>query len=162
MQTPLMSARRRRRLTISQENDLTLISLGNMEIWDGVDLSLIRDTLFEQVLDFGHRDFALDLTSVKYIPSGFFGMLGEWKDRGINITILGVQPNVAQMLWFQQYFTEFRPGYFCLEAEPKFLMDTAFDDDVETDASSQEMAVELMTTEEWTDCAGMVEEAIAY
>ena len=96
MQTPLMSKRRRKRLSISCENGITLISLGEMEIWDGADLALIRDTLFEQILDFEQRDLALDMKTVKYIPSGFFGMLGDWKDRGISITVLGVQPHCGQ------------------------------------------------------------------
>jgi hypothetical protein len=160
MQTPLMSTRRRKRLTIHQENGSTLISLGEMEIWDGADLALIRDTLFEQILDFEQRDLVLDMKTVKYIPSGFFGMLEDWKDRGINISVLGVQPNVAQMLWFQQYFTELRPGFFQLEAEPNFLMENVFRDD-EADATVEEETVEEMRTEEWSDSTNIIAEAIA-
>jgi len=158
MQTPLMSKRRRKRLSISYENGITLISLGEMEIWDGADLALIRDTLFEQILDFEQRDLALDMKTVKYIPSGFFGMLGDWKDRGISITVLGVQPNVANMLWFQQFFTEFRPGYFRLEAEPNFLMEHVFRDD-EADAAHVD---EQIANGEWEDSsASVIEEAMA-
>jgi hypothetical protein len=170
MQTPLMSTRRRKRLTIRQENGSTLISVGEMEIWDGADLALIRDTLFEQILDFEQRELVLDMKTVKYIPSGFFGMLGDWKDRGINISVLGVQPNVAQMLWFQQYFTELRPGYFQLEAEPNFLMENVFRDD-EADATieeetvdpmmAEEISTEVMTSGEWSDSTNLIEEAIA-
>ncbi|MBD3672340.1 MAG: hypothetical protein HUJ26_02335 [Planctomycetaceae bacterium] len=129
MPTPLMSKRRRQRLTIHQEKGSTLISLGAMDIWDGADLALIRDTLFEQIFDYNLRNFILDMQTVKYVPSGFFGMLGEWKDRGVQITIKGVQPNVSGMLWFRQFFTELRPGYFGLESEPKFSVDAVLRDD---------------------------------
>jgi len=129
MQSPLMSTQRRKRLTITEQDGRRLISLGEMEIWDGADLALIRDTLSEQIVDFGRRDLALDMKTVKYIPSGFFGMLGDWKDRGVNIAVYGVQENVGRMLWFQQFFTELHPGCFRLEAEPKFSMDVKFRDD---------------------------------
>lgn len=129
MPTPLMSKRRRQRLTIRKENGSTLISLGAMDIWDGADLALIRDTLFEQIFDHKLRNFILDMQTVKYVPSGFFGMLGEWKDRGVEIAIKGVQPNVAEMLWFRQFFTERRPGYYGLESEPKFSADAVLRDD---------------------------------
>lgn len=129
MQSPLMSTRRRKRLTITEQNGSRLISLGEMEIWDGADLALIRDTLYEQIVDFGRRDLALDMKTVKYIPSGFFGMLGDWRDRGVDIVVYGVQENVGRMLWFQQFFIELRPGCFRLEAEPKFSMDAKFHDD---------------------------------
>lgn len=156
MQTPLMSTRRRKRFTITEQNGSTLISLGEMEIWDGADLALIRDTLFEQILDLGRRDIALDMKTVKYIPSGFFGMLSDWKDRGINITVYGVQANVASMLWFQQFFTELLPGCFRLEAEPKFSMDAIFRDD-EADAPTFEEQSSPVETPAWN----RLEEAVA-
>jgi hypothetical protein len=97
-----------------------------MEIWDGADLALIRDTLIEQVQDHDRRALAVDMKTVKYIPSGFFGMLSEWKDRGISIAILGVQENVSNMLWFQQFFVEMVPGMYQLQAEPQFEMNAIF------------------------------------
>lgn len=126
MQSPTMSARRRKRLTITWEGGVTLISLGTMEIWDGADLALIRDTLIEQYHDFGRRELAVDMTTVKYIPSGFFGMLSEWTDRGVSISVRGVQENVANMLWFQQFFIQSAPGIYHLQGEPQFEMSALF------------------------------------
>ena len=126
MQSPTMSARRRKRLEITQDSGITFISLGNMEIWDGADLALIRDTLIEQIQEYDRQMLAIDMESVKYIPSGFFGMLSEWKDRGICISIKGVQKNVANMVWFQQFFLEASPGLYHLQHEPKFEMNTIF------------------------------------
>lgn len=137
MQSPTMSARRRKRLKVTQENGVTLISLGEMEIWDGADLALIRDTLIEQVQEYRRSALAVDMRTVKYIPSGFFGMLGEWKDRGVSISIKGVQENVSNMLWFQQFFVESVPGMYHLQGEPQFEMSAIF---AEQDGSDQDGA----------------------
>jgi len=139
MQSPTMSARRRKRLTITQENGVTLISLGNMEIWDGADLALIRDTLIEQVQKYDRQMLAVDMQTVKYIPSGFFGMLSEWRDRGVSISVKGVQENVSNMLWFQQFFVESIPGMHHLQEEPQFEMNSIFAD---PDVADEESAAE--------------------
>lgn len=145
MQSPTMSARRRKRLTITQEDGITFISLGAMEIWDGADLALIRDTLIEQVQDYGRSELAVDMATVKYIPSGFFGMLSEWKDRGVCISIRGVQENVAQMVWFQQFFLETVPGIYRLQGEPLFEMNAIFaePDESETERTPDHPKVSL-------------------
>jgi len=139
MQSPTMSARRRKRLTITLEDGVTLISLGNMEIWDGADLALIRDTFIEQVQQFDRHALAVDMRTVKYIPSGYFGMLSEWKDRGLSILVKGVQENVANMLWFQQFFVESVPGLYHLQEEPQFEMNTVFAD---PDVPAEESVIE--------------------
>lgn len=145
MQSPTMSARRRKRLTITQENGITFISLGKMEIWDGADLALIRDTLIEQVQKYNRQAIAVDMETVKYIPSGFFGMLSEWKDRGINISIKGVQENVSNMLWFQQFFLEALPGLYHLQGEPQFEMNAIF---AELEMQAAQHAAEELDREE--------------
>ena len=44
-----------------------------MDIWDGTDLSLLRDKLWDMVRKENCRSFGIDLRQVQYIPSGFFG-----------------------------------------------------------------------------------------
>ena len=145
MQSPTMSARRRKRLTITQEGGVTFISLGTMEIWDGADLALIRDTLIEQIQDYGHKELAIDMATVKYIPSGFFGMLSEWNDRGVGISIQGVQENVANMVWFQQFFIESSPGFYRLQGEPQFEMNAIFTEpEVPTERTQDHQEISLV------------------
>ena len=100
-----MSSRKRQRLNIRVENDAAIVSLEDMEIWDGADLALLREALTSLIEKDGHRSLAVDLTCVKYIPSGFFGMLFEWYDAGLQIRLLSPQENVAQMLWFRMFFS---------------------------------------------------------
>lgn len=113
-----MSDRRRKRLCLTERGSSTVISVGEMEIWDGADLALIRDTLHELIEDQELRDVGIEMGTVKYVPSGFFGMLSEWNDLGVRITLYSVQPNVQRMLWFRHFFLEISQECYLLQSEP--------------------------------------------
>ncbi|SFJ53813.1 STAS domain-containing protein [Planctomicrobium piriforme] len=91
-------------LSVNVSTQGTVIDIGDMEIWDGADLSLIRDTLFRLVLQEGVDSFAIDMHAVQYVPSGFFGMLFDWLDRGVEVRLLNPRDRVKQMLWFRKFF----------------------------------------------------------
>lgn len=111
---------RRNRLKLENRDGVTVLNLGNIEIWDGADLSLIRDTMIELINDDGHRKIGVDLTYVKYIPSGFFGMLVDWLDKGVGIWVYTPQAHVMEMLWFRQFFVaDGAAGCYVLLPEPK-------------------------------------------
>ena len=87
-------------LTISDRDDITVLDLGAMDIWDGADMALLRETLTELIEDVGIRNIGINLSYVKYIPSGFFGMMYDWHEkRDVNVHLLSPQPNVKNMLW---------------------------------------------------------------
>ena len=67
-----MSSRKKQRLSIRIESDFAVVSLEDMEIWDGADLALLREALTALIERDGYRALGFDLSSVKYIPSGFF------------------------------------------------------------------------------------------
>lgn len=81
-----------------------VIQLGDMEIWDGADLALLRETLVHLFHKMRSRRFGVDMTYVKYVPSGFFGMLFDWHEKGVEIQLYSPQPQVAGMLWFRRFF----------------------------------------------------------
>jgi hypothetical protein len=91
-------------LTVKRQRAATVIDIGDMEIWDGADLSLIRDTLTRLISKEGRRSIAIRMRTVKYVPSGFFGMLYDWWDQGISVRLISPQPRVTRMLWFQRFF----------------------------------------------------------
>lgn len=91
-------------LAITQADEVTVIDIGDMEIWDGADLSLIRDTLFRLVLQDGVEAFAVDMHAVQYVPSGFFGMLFDWLERGVEVRLANPRERVMKMLWFRKFF----------------------------------------------------------
>jgi len=96
-------ATKRKRMNVYEAGDVTVMDLGTMDIWDGADLALIRDTLVLLIQRDGRRKIGVDMAHVKYIPSGFFGMLFDWKERGVEMYLLDPQPNVRKMLWFRQF-----------------------------------------------------------
>ncbi len=99
-----MSSRKKQQLSFHVVDDTMFVSLDDMEIWDGADLSLLRDILARLVNEDGYLSIGVDLAAVKYIPSGFFGMLFEWYESGIAIRLRSPQQHVAEMLWFRMFF----------------------------------------------------------
>jgi len=98
-----MATRRKRRKIVSEADGIAVLNLGEMDIWDGADLSLIRDTLIRLITREKKRRIAVDMTHVKYIPSGFFGMLFDWRERGVQVYLYDPQPRIQEMLWFQHF-----------------------------------------------------------
>lgn len=109
-----MSLRKKNRLTVRTEDDLAIVALDDMEIWDGADLALLRETLTNLIEKDGYRAIGVDLSAVKYIPSGFFGMLFEWYDQGLKVQLYWPQSNVVQMLWFRMFFVSKEDGIYQL------------------------------------------------
>ena len=109
-------AQSKKSLPISLWNDVTVLHVGDMEIWDGADLALLRECLVRAIRRDRRRSVGVDMSHVKYIPSGFFGMLFDWWDLGVRIFLFHPQPNVQQMLWFSRFFQPLGNG--CYELCP--------------------------------------------
>ena len=114
-----MASRKKQRMKINNIRGVAVMDLGAIEIWDGADLALLRETLHRLVDAEKHRAIGVNMTYVKYVPSGFFGMLYDCHERGIEIFLYTPQPNVANMLWFRQFFGHTQDGCFQLHSEPK-------------------------------------------
>lgn len=102
----------------TQADGSHVIHLGDMEIWDGADLALLRETLVHLFHKMRSRRFGVDMTYVKYVPSGFFGMLFDWHEKGVEIQLYSPQPQVAGMLWFRRFFQPV--------SETGYLLNSAF------------------------------------
>ena len=115
--TARMNPKKRQRISIRTDRTTAIVSLGAIEIWDGADLALLREVLSELIEQESFLSIGVDLTSVKYIPSGFFGMLFEWYEDGVEILLVSPQPNVEQMLWFRMFFLPDSDGRYILSDE---------------------------------------------
>lgn len=115
-----MASKRRLRVNYFDWHDSRVLDVGKMEIWDGADLSLVRDMLVEMIEQEGHRSVGVNLKYVKYIPSGFFGMMFDWQEQGIQVSLFHPQPNVAGMLWFRQFFEDIGDGCHRMSTKAKF------------------------------------------
>lgn len=91
-------------MTITNRNGVAVLDLGHIEIWDGADLALLRETLTQTIEIGRHQAVGIEMRYVKYVPSGFFGMLFDWHEKGVAIYLYSPQPNVASMLWFRKFF----------------------------------------------------------
>ena len=92
------------RLYIEQRDDIPVLSLDEMDIWDGTDLSLLRDTLWRMIRSEQCRSFGIDLRGVQYIPTGFFGTMYCWHRRGVAVRLYSPHPRIQRMLWFRHFF----------------------------------------------------------
>lgn len=111
--------RRFKRMLIDVQDDFLLLHLGEMEIWDGADLALLREGLFRLIDGESCQAIAIDMSFVKYIPSGFFGMLFDWQEKcGTWFALTTPQPNVQRMLWFRQFFKLNSDGMYEMMPEP--------------------------------------------
>jgi len=111
--------RRFKRMLIDVRDEFLLLQLGEMEIWDGADLALLREGLFRLIQGESCPAIAIDMRYVKYIPSGFFGMLFDWQEKcGTWFALTPPQPNVQRMLWFRQFFKLNSDGLYEMVPEP--------------------------------------------
>lgn len=118
-------------LQLARRRDVVIVDIGEMEIWDGADLSLIRDTLNRLILKQRRRAVGIQMRSVKYVPSGFFGMLYDWHDQGITVRLYAPQPRVTGMLWFQRFFEPDGRDCYVLRDNPECYDDFLERDEVE-------------------------------
>lgn len=95
---------RKKRHSIDVREGFHVVVMEDMEIWDGADLALLRETLAQLVDKESRAGVGVDMTSVKYIPSGFFGMLYDYRERGIHVRLYGPKAHVQRMLWFKEFF----------------------------------------------------------
>ena len=110
----------KRDLLLTIRDGYTTIQLGEFEIWDEADLELIRDTIKKLVAHRDCRCLGIDMKTVRFIPSGFFGMLFDIHEReGMQIRIFGAQENVREMLWFRKFFDALDDNVHELLSEPK-------------------------------------------
>jgi hypothetical protein len=109
-------------MKLFERDGYTVLDLGQVEIWDGADLALLRDTLTQVIAVRGGRKVGINMRWVKYIPSGFFGMLYDWHEKGVSIRLYTPQPHVARMLWFRQFFDDLSDDCFLLRGEPKEMI----------------------------------------
>ena len=109
-----MASKKREKMRLIPRGDAMVVHLGEMEIWDGADLALLRETLTLLMEERDHEVVGISMSHVKYIPSGFFGMLCDWHDKGKKMCLYSPQPNVARMLWFRQFFEHTGDDCFAL------------------------------------------------
>ena len=94
--------RRFKRMLIDVRDEFLLLQLGEMEIWDGADLALLREGLFRLIDGESCQAIVIDMHFVS----------GTW------FALTPPQPNVQRMLWFRQFFKLNPEGLYEMLLEP--------------------------------------------
>lgn len=89
---------------------ITLVCLGEMEIWDGSELSLLRETLAELSQSPGGCRIAVELSYAKYLPSGLFGLLANCCEDGMEMFITTPTADMIGVRWFREFFSDYNNG----------------------------------------------------
>lgn len=98
--------KKKHRVNLRMVDHTAMIGLDVLEIWDGADLIVLREALAALIESDGHLSIGIDLSSVMHIPSGFFGMLFEWYESGVEVLLYAPGTHVRNMFWFRMYFRE--------------------------------------------------------
>jgi hypothetical protein len=91
-------------LSIHEHGGVSVIDIGELEVWDGAELSLLRDTFATLMRGGNCRAIAVNMSTVQCIPSGFFGALMNCFDEGLSVQLIDPRPIVKNMRWFRQFF----------------------------------------------------------
>lgn len=100
----------------TQADGSHVVFMGDAEIWDGADLALLRETFVYLYHQAQSRSFGVDMSFVKYAPSGFFGMLYDWYQNGVEIRLYAPQQEIINMRWFQEYFSSTGDGTYSMHS----------------------------------------------
>ena len=85
-------------LEVSQNGDVTIITFGDREVLDQINLSACRDQITEIVKRNQTKTLAFEMSGVRLIPSGMLGLLASLLDIVAKIQILNPSADVREVL----------------------------------------------------------------
>lgn len=86
----------KRGCTITRQEDVDIVHMGTMEIWDGANLAALRDTVEELAETMHSRSIGIDLSFVQYLPSGFFSMLYNLHEK-VSASVSGIRSRTSRL-----------------------------------------------------------------
>ena len=81
---------------VYQAGELTVIGFGRREILDQVNLAECYDEIMELVREHSCHTLAIDLTGVRFIPSGMLGLLASAHRTGIDLHLFNPSTDVRE------------------------------------------------------------------
>lgn len=84
-------------IRVYEAGPLTVIGFGG-EIPDQIDLAECRSEIVDLLKLHDCKDLAIDLTGVRYVPSGMLGLLASLKRLGIQVCLYNPSSDVREVL----------------------------------------------------------------
>lgn len=106
------------RLKVDFVEEILVLSIPDKHGWDGSDLSLLRDALIDFVENEERGAIGISLDGVVHVPTGFFGMLYDFHEKGFAVHLFHPQEKVRNMLWFRHFFEVDQPKCYRLCLRP--------------------------------------------
>ncbi len=97
-----------------------LLTLNEAELWTASDLSQLRDAIHQR-LNTGEESVCIDLSRVRHLPSGFFGLLCTFRDQGVNVSLFETQRSIHDLIWFKRFFRRGAGNSHCFRKQPRFM-----------------------------------------
>lgn len=85
-------------LRVYETGPVTIIGFGGGEISDRLDLGECREQLTELLQQCGCEMLGIDLSGVKFIPSGLLGMLISLQQQGVQVHLYNPSADVREVL----------------------------------------------------------------
>jgi hypothetical protein len=89
------------------------------ERWEKPEACRMGETVKPLLRDRNLKGIGIDLSDVRFLPSGFFAKLFNWRERGKNVLLTNPHSSVQQMWWFKACFSEssYQPGNFLFDLD---------------------------------------------
>jgi anti-anti-sigma factor len=85
-------------LRVYETGPLTVVGFGGAEILDQVDLVECRKEILDLLKQHESKVLAFDLSGVRYVPSGFLGLLASLKSMGIEVHLYNPSADVREVM----------------------------------------------------------------
>ena len=85
-------------LRVYETGPVSVLGFGGEEILDQIDLGECRTEILELLEQHNCRVLGFDLTGVRYVPSGFLGLLASFRRLGIEVHLYNPSDDVREVL----------------------------------------------------------------
>ena len=85
-------------LEVYQPGELTVIGFGGRQILDQLNLAECYDEIMELIRDYNCQTLAVDLTGVRWIPSGLLGVLMSVHRQNIDVHLYNPSTDIREVL----------------------------------------------------------------
>lgn len=85
-------------IKVYQAGELTVVGFDGRDVRDDVNVAAFKSEITQVIRDSGCRILAVDLTGVKFVPSGLLGLLASLRELVSEVHLYNPSPDVREVL----------------------------------------------------------------